>query len=220
MKLVLIRHGQTAANLSAALDTRLPGLPLTNLGQSQAQSLSERFSKEVGDRLDALTVSAMTRTRQTAAPLCMRYGVKPQVSAQIREVSAGDYEMSSSPVAIRVYVEACYAWMNANFAHRMPGAEDGYEFLGRVVPIIRDVMERAYRSGGDAGVGGIVAHGGLIRVLSAVLSEDIRLGVSPTQFMSNTGMAVFEANIDEFRQLRIGEVANLKALSWDGHQLG
>ncbi len=103
---------------------------------------------------------------------------------------------------------------------RMPGAEDGYEFLGRVVPIIRDVMERAYRSGGDEAVGGIVAHGGLIRVLSAVLSEDIRLGVSPTQFMSNTGMAVFEANIDEFRQLRIGEVANLKALSWDGHQLG
>ena len=146
--------------------------------------------------------------------------MKPQVSAQIREVSAGDYEMSSSPVAIRVYVEACYAWMNANFAHRMPGAEDGYEFLGRVVPIIRDVMERAYRSGGDEAVGGIVAHGGLIRVLSAVLSEDIRLGVSPTQFMSNTGMAVFEANIDEFRQLRIGEVANLKALSWDGHQLG
>ena len=151
MKLVLIRHGQTAANLSAALDTRLPGLPLTNLGQSQAQSMSERFSKEVGDRLDALTVSAMTRTRQTAAPLCTRYGVKPQVSAQIREVSAGDYEMSSSPVAIRVYVEACYAWMNANFAHRMPGAEDGYEFLGRVVPIIRDVMERAYRSGGRRG---------------------------------------------------------------------
>ena len=215
MKLVLIRHGQTAANLSAALDTRLPGLPLTDLGQSQAQSLSERFSKEVGDRLDALTVSAMTRTRQTAAPLCERYGVKPKVSAQIREVSAGDFEMSSSPVAIRVYV-----WMNANFAHRMPGAEDGYEFLGRVVPIIRDVMERAYLFGGDEGVGGIVAHGGLIRVLSAVLSEDIRLGVSPTQFMSNTGMAVFEASIQEFRQLGVGEVANLKALSWDGHQLG
>ena len=219
MKLVLIRHGQTAANLSAALDTRLPGLPLTDLGQLQAQSLCERFSKEVGDRLDALTVSAMTRTRQTTVPLCTRYGVKPKVSAQIREISAGDCEMSSSPVSIRIYVEACHAWMNADFAHRMPGAEDGYEFLARVVPIARDVMERAYRLGGDEGVGGIVAHGGLIRVLSAVLSEDIRLGVSPTQFMSNTGMAVFEANIHEFRQLRIGEVANLKALSWDGRQL-
>ena len=217
MKLALIRHGQTPANITASLDTRLPGLPLTELGLSQAESLKERFVREVGGQLDALTVSAMKRTQQTAEPLCELFEVTPVVTAQIREVSAGDLEMSCDPVAIRIYVEACAAWMQGEFAHRMPGAEDGYEFLGRVIPEIQAVMERAYRAAADEGIGALVAHGGLIRVISAYLSENIRQGIPLTRFMSNTGIAVFDVHIEEIRTLSSdGVFAALSALSWDG----
>lgn len=219
MRLVLIRHGQTAANCYAALDTRLPGLPLTQTGCEQAASLCERFPVEVGSRLDAVAVSAMMRTRQTAEPLCKQYSIVPRVTSQIREISAGDLEMASDPVAIRRYVEACYAWMNADFAHRMPGGENGFEFCARVLPVLQDVMEYAYLRGGNEAVGALVAHGGLIRVLSALLSEDIRLHIPTTQFMSNTGMAVFRVDIDEIRTLSVGEIANVKALRWDGCEL-
>lgn len=220
MKLALIRHGQTPANITASLDTRLPGLPLTELGLSQAESLKERFVREVAGQLDALTVSAMKRTQQTAAPLCELFGVKPVVTAQIREVSAGDLEMSCDPVAIRIYVEACAAWMHGDFSHRMPGAEDGYEFLGRVIPEIQAVMERAYRAAGDEGIGALVAHGGLIRVISAYLSDDIRREIPLTRFMSNTGIVVFNVDIEEIRALSSdGIFASLCALSWDGDQL-
>ena len=220
MKLAFIRHGQTPANITASLDTRLPGLPLTERGLSQAESLKERFVREVAGQLDALTVSAMKRTQQTAAPLCELFGVTPVVTAQIREVSAGDLEMSCDPVAIRVYVEACAAWMQGDFSHRMPGAEDGYEFLGRVIPEIQAVMERAYRVAGDQGIGALVAHGGLIRVISAYLSEDIRQGIPLTRFMSNTGIAVFNVDIEEILSLSSeGVFASLSAISWDGDQV-
>ena len=220
MKLALIRHGQTPANITASLDTRLPGLPLTELGLSQAESLKERFVREVAGQLDALTVSAMKRTQQTAEPLCELFGVTPVVTAQIREVSAGDLEMSCDPVAIRIYVEACAAWMQGDFAHRMPGAEDGYEFLGRVIPEIQAVMERAYSVAADQGIGALVAHGGLIRVISAYLSEDIRQGIPLTRFMSNTGIVVFDVDIEEIRALSSdGVFASLSAISWDGDQL-
>lgn len=220
MKLALIRHGQTPANITASLDTRLPGLPLTELGLSQAENLKERFVREVAGQLDALTVSAMKRTQQTAEPLCELFGVTPVVTAQIREVSAGDLEMSCDPVAIRIYVEACAAWMQGDFAHRMPGAEDGYEFLGRVIPEIQAVMERAYSVAADQGIGALVAHGGLIRVISAYLSEDIRQGISLTRFMSNTGIVVFDVDIEEIRALSSdGVFASLSAISWDGDQL-
>ena len=220
MKLALIRHGQTPANITASLDTRLPGLPLTELGLSQAENLKERFVREVAGQLDALTVSAMKRTQQTAEPLCELFGVIPVVTAQTREVSAGDLEMSCDPVAIRVYVEACAAWMLGDFSHRMPGAEDGYEFLGRVIPEIQAVMERAYSVAADQGIGALVAHGGLIRVISAYLSEDIRQGIPLTRFMSNTGIVVFDVDIEEIRALSSnGVFASLSAISWDGDQL-
>ena len=220
MKIALIRHGQTPANITASLDTRLPGLPLTELGLSQAENLKERFVREVAGQLDALTVSAMKRTQQTAEPLCELFGVTPVVTAQIREVSAGDLEMSCDPVAIRIYVEACAAWMQGDFAHRMPGAEDGYEFLGRVIPEIQAVMERAYSVAGDQGIGALVAHGGLIRVISAYLSEDIRQGIPLTRFMSNTGIAVFDVDIEEILSLSSeGVFASLSAISWDGDQV-
>ena len=220
MKLALIRHGQTPANITASLDTRLPGLPLTELGLSQAENLKERFVREVAGQLDALTVSAMKRTQQTAEPLCELFGVIPVVTAQIREVSAGDLEMSCDPVAIRVYVEACAAWMLGDFSDRMPGAEDGYEFLGRVIPEIQAVMERAYSVAADQGIGALVAHGGLIRVISAYLSEDIRQGIPLTRFMSNTGIVVFDVDIEEIRALSSnGVFASLSAISWDGDQL-
>ena len=220
MKLALIRHGQTPANITASLDTRLPGLPLTKLGLSQAENLKERFVREVAGQLDALTVSAMKRTQQTAEPLCELFGVTPVVTAQIREVSAGDLEMSCDPVAIRIYVEACAAWMQGDFAHRMPGAEDGYEFLGRVIPEIQAVMERAYSVAAHQGIGALVAHGGLIRVISAYLSEDIRRGIPLTRFMSNTGIVVFDVDIEEIRALSSdGVFASLSAISWDGDQL-
>lgn len=117
-------------------------------------------------------------------------------------------------------MEACAAWMQGDFSHRMPGAEDGYEFLGRVIPEIQAVMERAYRVAGDQGIGALVAHGGLIRVISAYLSEDIRQGIPLTRFMSNTGIAVFNVDIEEILSLSSeGVFASLSAISWDGDQV-
>ena len=78
-------------------------------------------------------------------------------------------------------------------------------------------MERAYRAAADEGIGALVAHGGLIRVISAYLSENIRQGIPLTRFMSNTGIAVFDVHIEEIRTLSSdGVFAALSALSWDG----
>ncbi|KTR37372.1 histidine phosphatase, partial [Curtobacterium oceanosedimentum] len=39
MRLLLIRHGQTPANVSGVLDAEVPGPGLTELGQQQADAL-------------------------------------------------------------------------------------------------------------------------------------------------------------------------------------
>ena len=68
-RLLLIRHGQTTSNISHALDTRLPGAALTDLGWSQARAAGERLGGEqdTQDAPLALVSSQALRARQTAA---------------------------------------------------------------------------------------------------------------------------------------------------------
>ena len=42
MRLFLVRHGQTHANVARQLDTAVPGLDLTDAGHEQARALAER----------------------------------------------------------------------------------------------------------------------------------------------------------------------------------
>ena len=65
MRLLLMRHGQTHANVSGELDTAHPGLELTDLGHTQATAAAQALLDE---HLDAIYVSSRTRTHQTAAP--------------------------------------------------------------------------------------------------------------------------------------------------------
>ena len=45
MKLVLMRHGQTSANLTGALDTAEPGSPLNAEGERQARAAVKTWEK-------------------------------------------------------------------------------------------------------------------------------------------------------------------------------
>jgi len=65
VRLLLMRHGQTHANVSGELDTAHPGLDLTDLGRAQAVAAAKAIA---GERLDAIYVSSRVRTHQTAAP--------------------------------------------------------------------------------------------------------------------------------------------------------
>ncbi|MGN6780504.1 MAG: histidine phosphatase family protein, partial [Marmoricola sp.] len=63
MRLLLLRHGETHANVSGELDTAAPGEDLTPLGQAQA----EAAATVLADRdIDAVFVSVLVRTQQTA----------------------------------------------------------------------------------------------------------------------------------------------------------
>ena len=45
-RLILVRHGQTDANVRRALDSRPPGAPLNTLGLAQAAALGGRLAAE------------------------------------------------------------------------------------------------------------------------------------------------------------------------------
>ncbi len=64
-RLVLVRHGQSEANVAKRLDTRPPGAPLTQLGHQQARDFGIDWAHPVG----LVVHSVAERAVQTAADI-------------------------------------------------------------------------------------------------------------------------------------------------------
>lgn len=89
---LLVRHGESAP---AHPDRPFPlreghgDPPLDPLGEQQAELLAERLHTE---RIDALYVTTLQRTHQTAAPLAQRLGLSLVEEPDLREVFLGEWE--------------------------------------------------------------------------------------------------------------------------------
>ena len=151
MRLFLVRHGQTHANVARQLDTAVPGLDLTDEGRAQARALGDRLG---GEDLGAIYTSDLVRTQQTAAPLAELLGLEMVVLPGLREIQAGDYEMSTD---WQPYVDAVVRWRD-DPGHAIPGGESGAAFMERY----DDAIARIAADGHESAVA--VSHGAAMRV--------------------------------------------------------
>ncbi|WP_282820289.1 histidine phosphatase family protein, partial [Curtobacterium flaccumfaciens] len=136
MRLLLIRHGQTPANVHGILDAVVPGPGLTELGQQQADALPAALA----DRgIERLFVSSMVRTQITAAPLATSLGLEPVVLPGLREIEAGDTQGKSDKVSVQTYISTVHGWSGGDRTTRMPGAESGVEFFERYDDAVRQI---------------------------------------------------------------------------------
>jgi 2,3-bisphosphoglycerate-dependent phosphoglycerate mutase len=137
-ELVLVRHGESEAYVDGSPFPLVGGHgdpPLSSQGAEQARRVCTRLSRA---GIDAIYVTTLRRTAQTAAPLAAQLGLEPRVEAGLREVYLGDWEggvlrkmmAGGDPTGHRVLAEE--RW------DVIPGAEPAAEFAGRV----RDTIER------------------------------------------------------------------------------
>lgn len=89
---LLVRHGESAP---AHPDRPFPmrdghgDPPLDPVGVRQAELLADRL---IHERVDAIYVTSLQRTHQTAAPLAERRGLDTNEIADLREVFLGEWE--------------------------------------------------------------------------------------------------------------------------------
>lgn len=154
MRLLLLRHGQTVANTTAALDTAAPGHELTELGVRQAEAASRALGTA---GIGLVAVSTATRTTQTATPLARALGLSPVEHDGLREIAAGDFEMRNDHAAIEGFLGTIGGWLEGDLLRRMPGGETGHEFLARYDAAIARVCAQ------HSDVTLVVSHGAAIR---------------------------------------------------------
>lgn len=176
-RLILARHGQTAANVTKALDSRPPGAPLNELGLTQAAALGERLA---GEAVSAVYASTATRAQQTAAPVAAAHGFDVQIVDGVQEVFCGDLEGRSDGRARELFDETYHAWWNGDLDAHLPGGESAHDLRSRYVPVVESITAGAR----DTVV--LVSHGAAIRLAAAALLGD----TAETRYVPNTGLVI------------------------------
>ena len=161
LRLVLVRHGRTPANVSRALDTALPGSPLDELGVAQAAEVARLLA---GWPVRAVFASRAARARQTAEPIAARHGLAVTVLDGVQEISVGDLEGRHDPDARRVFDDTFASWWAGDPDLPQPGGESATDLLARYLPAV----ERAL-TGVEAGAVVLVSHGAAIRLSTGAL---------------------------------------------------
>lgn len=88
MRLYLVRHAQTAWNLSERAQGHTD-IPLDEMGRLQAERLAERF-QEVA--LSSVHTSDLSRSLATAEPIAAACGARLHVDPKLRETHLGEWE--------------------------------------------------------------------------------------------------------------------------------
>jgi 2,3-bisphosphoglycerate-dependent phosphoglycerate mutase len=153
----LVRHGESAAVVPGVPVAQADGHddpPLAPEGLEQAERVGERLADQ---RIDAIYVTPLRRTHETAAPLAARLALTPVVEPDLREVHLGEWEggafrrhvAEGHPLAVRMFAEQ--RW------DVIPGAEPTEAFGAR----LRAGLGRIVAAHPDQRVV-VVAHGGVI----------------------------------------------------------
>ncbi|MFL5845945.1 MAG: histidine phosphatase family protein [Solirubrobacteraceae bacterium] len=155
--ILLVRHGESMPFVEGEPFALVDGHADPALyvdGEEQARRVGERLA---GEPIEAIYITPLQRTAQTAAPLAAALGLVPQVVAQLREVNLGEWEggglrkhaRGGHPIVAQVFAEQ--RW------DVIPGAETTDAFNARV----REGIERIAGENPDRLVAAFV-HGGVI----------------------------------------------------------
>ncbi|HVW40444.1 MAG TPA: histidine phosphatase family protein [Amycolatopsis sp.] len=194
MKLYLIRHAQSTANVRKILDTALPGPPLTELGQEQAQTLAEKLA---GEPIAAVYASRATRAQQTAAPLAAALTLEVQVIDGVHEVNVGDLEGRGDEEALRLYAETVRPWTQGDLSTSMSGGESGFQVHERFTMAVGELREKHLEDDAIA----LICHGGVIRLGAEWLAGNVPPKRADQGLLPNTAVVELETLDDGWRCL-------------------
>lgn len=183
MRLILVRHGQTPSNVVRALDTAIPGPGLTDLGHEQARSLVPRLAQE---RIDRIYVSTLTRTHLTAAPLAQSLRLEPVIRDGLREIDAGELEMSRDIGHIEAYLSRVFSWIDGDLDPVIPGTTaTGADVLLRFDDVVNEAHAQA-----PGGTAVLVSHGAVISTWAGARGTNVDADFVKANHVENTGTVI------------------------------
>lgn len=154
VRVFLIRHGQTDANLKKRYCGFLDA-ELNDEGRRQAALLGKRLA---GERIQKVYASDRKRAIETAQIV---FGdIEIQKKKDLREINFGCFEGLSHAEILERYADVYNQWLRDPCAAQIPGGERLGDFAQRVTDAFTDVVGENR----DRNIA-VVAHGGALSIL-------------------------------------------------------
>jgi probable phosphoglycerate mutase len=138
-EILLVRHGESQP---AREDRPFPLVdgqgdpPLAEVGEQQAELVANRLAHE---ELDAIYVTTLRRTHQTAEPLAKRLGITPVVVAGLREVGLGEWEGGLFRIRVAQQHPIAQRMFERERWDVIPGAESTKAFATRIRAAVTEI---------------------------------------------------------------------------------
>jgi probable phosphoglycerate mutase len=155
MQLIMIRHAQSAANISGQLTGQIDS-PLSDLGHIQAAAVAERLACEP---IDCFYASDLQRAVLTAEAICSRQpgSRQPVQHGWLRERHGGVLQGLSKQQRKSHYPQLHAAWKSDDPNLPIQGGESRRQFQDRVIAGIKKLASQ-HRDDTIA----VVAHAGVL----------------------------------------------------------
>ncbi|MBV1877913.1 MAG: histidine phosphatase family protein [Pseudomonadales bacterium] len=214
-EIVLVRHGQSRAAIPGQPFPLQPfpqkkgqGDPeLSALGRMQALKVAAQLASEPINAINAIYVTSLCRTHESAAPLAAKLGLMPIEEAGLREVHLGEWE--GGVLRIKVHEnDALYQQMQLEQRWDViPGAESHDEIQLRVAAALSSMVAQHQGQRIVAFVhGGIIGH---------ILSQVTRSEAFAFNGCDNGSISRIVAAEDTYRLRGYNDTAHLQGLESD-----
>ena len=202
----MLRHGQTEWNAGSRMQGQID-TDLTDLGRTQAVAAAEVLAK----RQPLLIVSSdLRRAYDTAVALSERTGLNVDVDTRLRETHLGDWQGLNHIEVDELAPGARLAWRDdARWAPH--GGESRVDVAERSLPLVAELVGSQAEWGSESGGADpdrpvvLVAHGGLIAALTALLLDipvdnwPILGGMGNASWVQLSGHSAFDAALEDVK---------------------
>ena len=152
----LIRHGQVEGHDSPRYNGQTD-VALTNSGMEQYHRIKEHLA---GTAISACYTSDLSRCSIGADIICARFGITPVKRSELRELNIGAWEGLTWDEITNRWPEEWKARLADMVNYRVPQGENLLDMEARVMPVIREIIEK--HKGREVL---IVGHGGVNRIV-------------------------------------------------------
>jgi len=152
----LVRHGQVLGFDQPRYNGQTD-VALTDIGIEQYHMLKERLKDTP---ISACYTSDLTRCMIGAGIICEQFGIAPVPRKELRELNIGIWEGLAWQEIKEQWPDEWQERLNNLVNYRVPQGENLLDVQERVVPVIREILER--HAGQELLV---VGHGGVNRII-------------------------------------------------------